>query len=508
MGVIQRQSLKFTIINFIGTFVGFLSVVFIYSLNKELYGYFQFLHSYASLLIPILGLGIHGAIIKYAPIFDKKGASEHFFAFSFAIATISTIFSVFVISVLYYLFYPMLGSLLKNFQAIDDNKYIIVLLGVIFLYTSLFVFQAISRYRIVIPDLINTVGLKLFLPIFILLFHFEFISRSEFIYIVVFYFLIVAFVLFFYVLSLGKHDLRPKLKVLDKDGYKGLFGFMFYSSLNSLGSNLALRMDVIMIGSMISFEAVGVYFIIQVISNVMDIPAKAINQITGPVIAKNWVDDDLENIQNIYQKSSIYGAIIGIFLFLMIYVIWPDIILLMPKDREGLTVGLALSIFAFLGLAKIVDIVTGVNTNIISYSKDYKFNMYFLLVLGILNLGLNYIFLTKYGLVGAAMATFLSMVIYNGLKHFFVLYRFGFRLDALPLLQIVGSGILVFVVITLYNLPFHPILNMVLNVVILAILYISLIWMINPGQEFRSQVIQILRDYKSFLPKMVSKYLP
>ena len=507
MGVIQRQSLKFTIINFFGTFIGFLSVVFIYSLNKELYGYFQFLYSNASLLLPILGFGIHGAIIKYAPIFENKGESKQFFVFSLALTTICAILSTLFISILYYLFYPLFGTLFKNFQAIDDNKFIILTLGIIFLYSTLFVFQAISRYRIVIPDLINTVGLKFFLPILILLFHFEFISRNGFIYTVIIYFIIIAFVLFFYVVSLGKHDIKPKLDILNKEEYKGLFGFMYYSSLNSLGSNFALRMDVIMIGSMISYEAVGIYFIILVISNVMDIPAKAINQITGPVISKNWVDDDQQNIQDIYFKSSIYGGIIGVFLFLMIYVIWPDVILLVPKDKDGLSIELALSVFTFLGLAKIVDIITGVNTNIISYSKDYKFNMYFLLVLGVLNLGLNYLFLTKYGVVGAAIATFLSMVIYNVLKHFFVFYRFGFQLNILPIIQIIGTGILVFTVMALVDLPFHPILNMVLKVGILATIYSSIIWMVNPGHEFRGQVIQIVKNYKSFLPNIVSKYL-
>lgn len=508
MGVIQRQSLKFTIINFIGTFLGFLSVIFIHSLEKEIYGLFQFLHSSASLLIPILGLGIHGAIIKYTPIFEKRNASNHFLAFSLVITTICAAFSILLVSGLYYVLHPYLSIYFKNFKETDENKYTILLLGVIFLYTAVFVALAISRYRIVVPDLINSVGLKIFLPVLILLYYFKIITANGFLNIAIVYFILIAVVLFIYVLKLSNHDSKPRLNILNKSEYKGLFGFMFFSSLNSLGSNLALRMDVVMIGLMISKEAVGIYFIIQVISNVMDIPNKAISQITSPVIAKSWVDEDNNNIQNIYQKSSIYGAIISVFLFLMIYVIWAEIILLMPKGKDGLTLELALSIFTFLGLAKIVDIVTGVNSNIISYSKYYKFHMYFLVILGVFNLVLNYLFLTKYGLVGAAFATFLSVIIFNVLKHLFVYFKFGFSLQKLPLVYVVLTGVFVFGVMLIVQLPFHPIVNIITKVITLIILYAPIIWFVNPGGDVRSQLSQILKDYKTYLPKVISKYLP
>ncbi|HQV98229.1 MAG TPA: hypothetical protein PLE29_11235, partial [Saprospiraceae bacterium] len=64
MGVIQRQSIKYTAINFIGTFLGFLSVIFIYNLDQLLYGTFQAIYGYAVLLVPFLSFGIQSAIVK------------------------------------------------------------------------------------------------------------------------------------------------------------------------------------------------------------------------------------------------------------------------------------------------------------------------------------------------------------------------------------------------------------------------------------------------------------
>lgn len=78
MGVIQRQSLKYTAVNFIGTFIGFLSVVFIYPLDIEIYGDFQAIFGFAVLLVPLLGFGIQAAIVKFYPIFVQKKEANNF----------------------------------------------------------------------------------------------------------------------------------------------------------------------------------------------------------------------------------------------------------------------------------------------------------------------------------------------------------------------------------------------------------------------------------------------
>jgi O-antigen/teichoic acid export membrane protein len=134
--------------------------------------------------------------------------------------------------------------------------------------------------------------------------------------------------------------------------------------------------------------------------------------------------------------------------------------------------------------------------------------MYFLVILGVFNLVLNYLFLTKYGLVGAAFATFLSVIIFNVLKHLFVYFKFGFSLQKLPLLQVILTGVFVFVVMLIVQPPFHPIVNIIMKVITLIILYAPIIWFANPGGDVRSQLSQILKDYKTYLPKVISKYLP
>ena len=498
MGIIQRQSIKFSIINFIGTFIGFLSVVFIYSLDNELYGYFQSLHSYATLLVPILGLGVQGAIVKYFPLFVQKNREKHFLMFTLAIATASAVFASLVVCGLYYLFYPFLNTIFANFKLIEDNKYSILLLSYIFLYSSIFLFHATVRFRIVIPDLINSIGLKLFLPCLILLIYFGYIQRSFFVISVVIYFLLVGISLFAYLLKLDRHSWQPEFRSLDRSEYNGLLAFMVFSVLNGLGATFALKIDIAMIGAMISKEAVTIYSIIMTISNVMDIPSKAINQIAGPVISKSWADGDHNNIQDVYQKSSVFGLIGGVFLFLLLFSIWSDVLELMPgKFTDYHTV---IWIFTLLGIAKITDLITGVNSVIISYSADYRFHMYFLVLLGVINVLLNYFLIQHFGAIGAAIATCISYVVFNLLKHLFVQKRFGFVLDFGSHFKILLAGSIVFTI--LYVIPFqlHPVLNVILKTIIISAAFGGLMWIFNPGVEIRNTFREAIRNFRSYLP--------
>jgi O-antigen/teichoic acid export membrane protein len=491
LGVIQRQSIKYTAINFIGTFLGFLSVIFIYNLDQLLYGTFQAIYGYAVLLVPFLSFGIQSAIIKFYPEMVKQNKASRFLVFTLILTTISVMASTIILLCVYFFMRSWLAGIFPNFKVVDENLLYIFLLSYLITFTSIFHYHAVAKFRIVIPDLLVTLGLKLFLPLLILLVYFGFWPRPWFIYAILVYFSIVCLALFYYLNMLGANRWKPDLALLDKSQFKEFKSFMGFATLNGLGASLALRLDIAMITAMISLEAVAIYGIIMTISNVMEIPAKALNQISSPVISTSWTNGNHENIQDVYQKSSVYGLIGGLFLFLLLYFIWPDIIQLM-SGKNKFDLHTVLMVFSFLSIARIIDLVTGVNSIIISYSKDYKFHMYFLLVLGGLNFILNFLLLPKYGIIGAAIATAISYVIFNVIKYVFVQVRFGFRLHFRSHILIIASGLFCFVVLSLVNTTFHPIVNLCLKSIIIATIYGLLMYFLNPGGEIRQIVYENL----------------
>jgi O-antigen/teichoic acid export membrane protein len=479
VGVIQRQSLKFTAVNFIGTFIGFLSVVFVYSLDKELYGYFQTVHSFATLLVTLLGFGIQGAIIKYHPYFVQKERAAHFLSFTLVVALISSILSTFFLYLLYSFGKSFLQKAFPNFVLVEENTGSILLLSFLLLFSSIFIHHAATRYRIVVPDMIMNVGLKIVLPVFILLVYFHKVPEFWFIPGILMYFGFITVILFLYLLSLDTFSLHPMLHVLNRTEYRGLGSFMIFTLLNNLGGAFALKIDLAMIGMMLSKEAVGVYAIIMTISNVMEIPLKAISQIAGPVVSSNWANQDRANIQDVYQKSSVYGMLGGVYLFTLLFFIWPDIMAFMPGKLASYNE--VILIFVFLGGARLIDLSTGINSIILAYSDYYKVHMYFLIVLGIVNACLNYLLLGMYGLPGAAAATFISYLVFNGLKYIFVSYKFHFRLRFQTHAAVFVGGVVVFGIMYVTPFMLSPLGNMVAKGIIVSTLTFGIFWWLNPG---------------------------
>ena len=67
------------------------------------------------------------------------------------------------------------------------------------------------------------------------------------------------------------------------------------------------------------------------------------------------------------------------------------------------------------------------NSEIISYSQYYRFNIISVLILVVLNVSLNWYFLTQteIGILGVAIASFIAMTLFNLAKLIFIYKKFG-----------------------------------------------------------------------------------
>lgn len=122
----------------------------------------------------------------------------------------------------------------------------------------------------------------------------------------------------------------------------------------------------------------GIYSIAALIGANIAIPLTAITSIAAPIITKAWGDNNMEEIEMIYKKSSINSLIIGCFLFLCIWLCLDDLFKIMPKGNEMIS---AKYVVFWIGMSKLFDMATGVNDIITGYSKYYRFNFYTLIIL-------------------------------------------------------------------------------------------------------------------------------
>lgn len=126
-------------------------------------------------------------------------------------------------------------------------------------------------------------------------------------------------------------------------------------------------------------------------------------------------------LQKVYQRSSINLLIFSCAIFLLIWMNFTDGINTFGVKSTYLD---AASIFFLLGLTKIIDMGTGVNAQIIATSTWWKFELISGVILLIFMLPLTYILTYKYGLIGPAIATLISITIYNTIRIVFLWKKF------------------------------------------------------------------------------------
>jgi O-antigen/teichoic acid export membrane protein len=92
--------------------------------------------------------------------------------------------------------------------------------------------------------------------------------------------------------------------------------------------------------------------------------------------------------------------------------------ILPPEYAEGRNVIL------FLSIGGLIDMATGINYIIMITSKFYRFDGYFTIIVLLLTILANYLLIPIYGIVGSAMATAMTITVYNVMRWLFLYNKF------------------------------------------------------------------------------------
>jgi O-antigen/teichoic acid export membrane protein len=394
VGIIKRQGGKHAILQYLGVGIGAVSTLFIYPLNAELYGFAQFLIATAFLFFPLANLGVYSLSVKFFPKFSDSTESKHAFFNRLLIYSL-LVYLPFLILML--VFKGDLISFLKEreFSQIHfwENYYEVLL--VMTLLTSLvFLFrqQAINYKRIVVPSVIGDLSLKFFLPLGVIASVYWGLTLEGYSYWYLGYLMAVILFLIIYLYNLGALSL-VHIPDLFKETltWKEIRSYSLFNSLTKMGSVLAFKIDAFMITLMLGASSNGIYYIFLFIANVIQIPFKSINQISAPLISSAWEADDMSKLEEIYKKAAINLAIIAFSMFLFLWFSLPDII----------------------------------DLQILAYSRHYRYSVVFVLIMGVLNVILNYYLIGEMGLLGAAVASLIAYGIYNVSKMTFLYVVYG-----------------------------------------------------------------------------------
>ena len=131
-------------------------------------------------------------------------------------------------------------------------------------------------------------------------------------------------------------------------------------------------------------------------------------------------------------------------------------------------------VFFFIGLMRIVDMGTGVNSQIIGTSTLWKFEFFTGIILLLLTLPLNYI-LTKYyyGIMGPAIANLFTFTIYNAIRYWFLQKKFNLQPFTQQTAYTIALGLSSFFICYILFDSYHGFTGMVIRSICFITLYAS-----------------------------------
>jgi O-antigen/teichoic acid export membrane protein len=495
MGIVIRQSAKSVVITYFGIGFGILNTLWLMPaiLTEEQIGLYRTIVNVAVLLSTFASLGAGNIPNRFFPYFKDLKKAHNGFLYFILIVGMSG-FAVFTFLYLNFK-YLFVEAFIKNSPSLVNYFYLIIPFVFIMLLINIFESYNTIQQNPVLPTFTRELLTRLLFTVNLITFFFLRYQYSMFIELLVVLYGITLCTLIIYTYSQNYLFLKPNNGVFKSLHFKSILVFSAFAlSVNASGI-IIINIDGLMLSSYSGLRAAGIYSIAFFIATFIEIPKKSLSQVLIPLVSEANMKNDKKQLELLYKKSSITQLIIGGLIFILVWFNIENIFKIIPHGNvyaEGIWV-----VF-FIGLGKIFDMTTGINQEIIGTSKYYKIDLAFYPLLGFVAIGANLLFIPKYGMTGAALATALSVFLINTVKFFFLLIVMKIQPFSLSTIKVLVVFVLAFILnYFLPHIQHHFILDIIFRSLLVASVFISLVLL-----------LKVSEDINMIMNKIISRLLP
>lgn len=483
MGTIQRQGLINSVIIYVGVILGFLNrvVVQTHYLSAEEVGLAGLLISFSALLTTFFLLGSSSMCVRYFPVFRNEEKRHHGFLGFMLLLPLSGILVgglvLWLIKSWLIAHYQTLSPLFTSYFG-----WTFPLAGLMTISIALNAYSY-SLLKTTVPSFINDIWVRILL-ILIAIFHgLNWISLDQFVIGVELTYLSQMIIMLVYIFSVDRPGILVDWSFVNSVGLKSILSFSFLLTLTALSSLSLKFLDGVFIGAYLGEKQVGIYLIGGFIAQFIETPLNSVERIAGSKIAHAFSSGNMQEICEIYYRSVRLLFALGGFLAVCIITNIYDFLLLIPDEYHN-----AAAVTIIISVGSIINMATGVNSPILNNSSKYIWGVIFLFILLIISVVLYMLFIPRFGIAGAAIATGLASVVYNLLKFFFIWKNFGLQpydMRTLKTILIIGTALAAGLFI-----PVHlkPLLSIIVRGTIISVIYGSMVYW-----------LKILPDYHHLL---------
>jgi O-antigen/teichoic acid export membrane protein len=503
MGIIQKQGIKSSYFIFLGFLIGAINLLVLFPMffSKNDQGLVRAMIDIGATLSVFCTLGTLPVVYKFYPFYNHyldNNKNE-------------LPFLTLLINLLGFAILLIIGWQNKEFiiRKLGKSPSLGHYFSYIYPYTFfLLIFYWLEAFawglhKGVMTNFLRETAIRILTTILILLFGFHFVNLTQFIGLFSCIYLLPMLYLLYNLIQSKEWSIRNFTISSVTKRLKGkMISFALFVFAGQFFNLLARTNDTFMIVGLKGLSDASIFAIATYVSAILEIPQRSLTSISIPILAKSWKEKDFENIKHIYHKSVSNLLAIGLLLFGLIWLNIQNLVSFLNwvSHKQGGGYDALVNLAFILGLAKLIDLATGVNAQIIGTSNFWKFDFFTNVMFVIISIPLNFYLIQHYDLTGLAISNLIAYTIYNSVRFGFLYFKFKlqpYRLNhGFFLLLSIGLMLLV------HQIPAPE--NFVANIAVQSIVYgigfyLLTIW-INPAPE-------ILNYFKEFVSKQYGRLL-
>ena len=484
MGVVIKQTSRNIFTISIALVIGAVNTLYFYPefLKDKYYGLVVFLLATSNLLQPLMSLGAQHTIIKFYSSFNDKKSKDVFLSSIVFIPLIIIVPTSFLVVQIH----DVIGDFLSMQNPIIES-YVWVIFLVSFATSYFEVFYAWSRVQLksVFGNALKEIYPRISVFVLLVLVSTDLIEKENFVWWLTGLYFIRLLIMIVYSLSLY----RPKFSFNLPQNFKEIISYSVYILLAGSAASLLIDIDKYMIPQKEAISQTAYYAVAVFIATVVEIPGRAMFQILNPMVAKAINNNDFDNLNDLYQKSSSNLLIICGFFFLLINLNIVSFYELMNNQFYSDAIWVVL----IISTAKLIQMSFGCGPAILATSSFYKITLPFSISMAVSVYFLNDYLIDLYGINGAAFSTLIVLLLFTILKVLYINYKLKIHPYNLNTFKIIVVIILLYYGFNSLEMEIYPLLSIFIKSLMISVIYFSLVYFLKLSRTINNKIDSIIK---------------
>ena len=383
----------------------FLSLFLTNFYSANLVGKYDFVRSTIMLLSGISLLGTNQAIIYYSGVLRSKNSFKSIKAVY--IKMLSIIFCMSTFMYLLFLSFPKeyVNEIFEKKEAYDLIE--ISIQGLFFYSVALLNIDTIRALK---KTLLSEFFRNIFryLPIFIFALALYFLNQTQ----MIITWFIIGFILLFFITGIAVYVIFDKMKYLNnKTEYistKEIITTSYPMALSAISYFIMQSIDVIFLGIYNSFETIAYYSIAVKLSSVAALAIVSVNIVIAPKIAKIYKDNNFDKLRGLMKKATRLNVAVSVPILFCIIIFSTYLLSFFGSDYI-----IAKNALIILASSQLFNSISGPSAIFLNMTGRQKTLNIILIIALLINVALNVTLIPTLGMIGAALSTATSLVLWK-----------------------------------------------------------------------------------------------